>query len=154
MYKAVINSPMGHICLMATTDALCHLSFTNEPLTKEKITHPVLCQATTELTEYFRGERTEFTVKVSQSGTPFQERVWQELQKIPFGTTISYGELARRVDNPKAFRAVGGANGRNNISIIVPCHRVITHDQHLGGYASGPDHKIFLLDLEKVAYKK
>lgn len=153
MYEAVIDSPLGHIRLSAEGDAICHLSFTQDPVTDD-ITHPVLLQAADELTEYFLGERQVFQVKVSQHGTPFQERVWQELQKIPYGTAISYGELARRVGNPKAFRAVGGANGRNNISIIVPCHRVITSDQHLGGYASGPIHKTFLLDLEKVDYKK
>ena len=150
----IINSPLGHIRLIATSDALCHLSFTNDPLTKGTIAHPVLRQASNELAEYFGGHRKEFTVKLSQSGTSFQQKVWQELQKIPYGTAISYGELACRIDRPKASRAVGGANGRNNIAIIVPCHRVITHDQHLGGYASGPDHKIFLLDLENVDYKK
>lgn len=154
MNEAVINSPLGHIRLVAEADALCHLAFTSDALTTETITDPVLNQAAVELKEYFKGDRTVFTVKVDQSGTPFQERVWQELQRIPFGEAISYGELARRVGHPKASRAVGGANGRNNIAIIVPCHRVITHDRHLGGYASGPDHKRFLLELEQVDYKK
>ncbi len=154
MNEAVINSPMGHIRLMADGEALCHLSFTLDPLTEEPITNPILSQTADELTEYFLGERRIFTVKTHQKGTPFQQKVWKELQKIPFGTAISYGELARRTGNPKASRAVGGANGRNQIAIIVPCHRVITSDRNLGGYASGPDHKRFLLQLEQVEFKK
>lgn len=154
MSEAVINSPLGHIRIIARDGALSHLSFTDEALSAQELTDPVLIQTAAELAEYFGGDRRAFTIRIAQSGTPFQQRVWSELEKIPYGTTISYAELADRVGSPRAFRAVGGANGKNNVGIIVPCHRVITSDLRLGGYASGPEHKSFLLDLEKAEYKK
>jgi methylated-DNA-[protein]-cysteine S-methyltransferase len=101
-----------------------------------------------QLHSYFAGERTTFDVVLRPTGTPFQLRVWAELSRIPYGETISYGELARRVDSPSAFRAVGQANGRNPISVIVPCHRVIGANGSLAGYGGGPERKRFLLDLE------
>ncbi|MCD7973187.1 MAG: methylated-DNA--[protein]-cysteine S-methyltransferase [Candidatus Azobacteroides sp.] len=102
-----------------------------------------------ELKEYFQGKRKIFTVPFSQVGTEFQEAVWKALEKIPYGETISYAELAKRINNPKAIRAVGSANGRNNLCILVPCHRVINTGGRLGGYAYGLEMKRFLLDLEK-----
>ena len=102
-----------------------------------------------QLAEYFAGERQTFDVPLKLAGTPFQQRVWQELVRIPFGTTITYGELARRLGQPTASRAVGHANGRNPISIIVPCHRVIGADGKLTGYAGGIDKKQWLLDWER-----
>ena len=101
-----------------------------------------------ELEEYFAGERREFSLALEPAGTPFQMRVWQALRAIPYGETISYLELARRVESPRAFRAVGQANGHNPISIIVPCHRVIAADGSLGGYGGGLERKRFLLALE------
>jgi methylated-DNA-[protein]-cysteine S-methyltransferase len=102
-----------------------------------------------QLDEYFAGERRTFDVELGAAGTPFQKRVWRELVRIPFGTTITYAELARRVGNPAASRAVGHANGRNPISIIVPCHRVIGADGKLTGYAGGVELKRRLLDWER-----
>jgi len=102
----------------------------------------------TQLDEYFAGTRTAFDVPLRLEGTGFQRAVWAQLCAIPYGTTISYGELARRVGNPKASRAVGLANGRNPIAVIVPCHRVIAGDGSLGGYGGGLDRKTALLDLE------
>jgi methylated-DNA-[protein]-cysteine S-methyltransferase len=102
-----------------------------------------------ELNEYFSGKRTVFTLPVRQNGTAFQQRVWMELQKIPCGQTISYAELARRVGSPKACSAVGSANGRNSVFIIIPCHRVINADGKLGGYALGLEIKQKLLEWEK-----
>ncbi len=104
-----------------------------------------------QLAEYFAGERQQFDVPIKLVGTPFQQRVWQELVRIPFGTTIHYGELARRVGRPSASRAVGHANGRNPISIIVPCHRVIGANGKLTGYAGGLDKKQWLLAWEREA---
>jgi methylated-DNA-[protein]-cysteine S-methyltransferase len=104
-----------------------------------------------QLAEYFAGERREFDVPLKLAGTPFQQSVWQELVRIPFGETISYGELARRVGKPEASRAVGNANGRNPISILVPCHRVIGSDGKLTGYAGGVDRKKWLLAWERRA---
>ena len=102
-----------------------------------------------QLLAYFRGERRVFDVPLAPRGTPFQLRVWAELVRIPYGQTISYGELARRLGDPNLTRAVGAANGANPISIIVPCHRVIGADGSLTGYAGGLDLKRTLLDLER-----
>ncbi len=104
-----------------------------------------------ELAEYFAGERQTFDVPLKLAGAPFQQRVWRELVRIPFGTTITYGELARRLGRPTASRAVGHANSRNPISIIVPCHRVIGADGKLTGYAGGIDKKQWLLEWEREA---
>lgn len=103
-----------------------------------------------QLEEYFAGTRTRFDVEVDLVGTPFQVEVWQALEKIPYGETISYGELARRIERPAAMRAVGSANGRNPVSIIVPCHRVIGADGNLTGYGWGVDRKVWLLDHERA----
>jgi methylated-DNA-[protein]-cysteine S-methyltransferase len=103
-----------------------------------------------QLQEYFAGKRIEFTVEFDLAGTEFQKKVWQELYKIPFGQVISYKELAQRIGQPTASRAVGTANGKNPISIIIPCHRVIAADRTLGGYGWGLDVKQQLLGLEKV----
>ena len=104
-----------------------------------------------QLAEYFAGQRRQFDVSLKYAGTPFQRRVWQELVRIPFGTTITYGQLAERVGQPTASRAVGHANGRNPISIIVPCHRVIGASGKLTGYAGGVDKKQWLLAWERDA---
>jgi methylated-DNA-[protein]-cysteine S-methyltransferase len=101
-----------------------------------------------QLRAYFAGELTGFELQLDLRGTPFQRRVWAELQEIPYGETISYGELARRVGNPKASRAVGLANGRNPVAIVVPCHRVIGADGSLTGYGGGLDRKVWLLEHE------
>jgi methylated-DNA-[protein]-cysteine S-methyltransferase len=104
-----------------------------------------------QLAEYFAGVRQQFDVPLKLAGTPFQARVWRELLRIPFGTTISYRELAQRIGKPNAARAVGHANGRNPVSIIVPCHRVISADGKLSGYAGGVDNKRWLLAWERHA---
>lgn len=101
-----------------------------------------------QLTEYFAGRLREFEVRLAPEGTEFQKKVWQELGQIPFGTTISYGELARRIGQPAASRAVGAANGQNPISIIVPCHRVIGANGTLTGYGGGIERKKWLLEHE------
>jgi methylated-DNA-[protein]-cysteine S-methyltransferase len=104
-----------------------------------------------QLAAYFAGERQQFDVPLKLAGTPFQQHVWRELVRIPFGTTITYGQLARRVGKPSASRAVGRANGRNPVSIIVPCHRVIGANGTLTGYAGGVDKKQWLLAWERSA---
>ncbi|HEV3094547.1 MAG TPA: methylated-DNA--[protein]-cysteine S-methyltransferase [Solirubrobacteraceae bacterium] len=108
----------------------------------------VLAPTVEQLQAYFAGELTAFELQLDLRGTPFQQRVWAELQEIPYGETISYGELARRVGNPKASRAVGLANGRNPVAIVVPCHRVIGADGSLTGYGGGLDRKVWLLEHE------
>lgn len=109
---------------------------------------PPFAEVKRQLTAYFDGTLTEFDLPLAMRGTPFQQRVWDELTTIPYGTTISYGELARRVGNPNACRAVGLANGRNPISIIVPCHRVIGSNGKLTGYGGGLPRKAALLSFE------
>jgi methylated-DNA-[protein]-cysteine S-methyltransferase len=103
-----------------------------------------------QLTEYFDGTRTTFELPLTMLGTPFQQRVWTALQEIPYGETISYGELAEQLGNPKASRAVGLANGKNPVSIIVPCHRVVGSNGDLTGYGGGIERKRHLLDFERV----
>ena len=110
---------------------------------------PVLKETATQLEEYFAGERTDFDITMELDGTPFQQEVWAELGRIPYGETISYGELARRVGRPAAPRAVGQANGRNPIPIIVPCHRVLASNG-IGGYGGGLKIKRALLEIEGV----
>jgi methylated-DNA-[protein]-cysteine S-methyltransferase len=101
-----------------------------------------------QLGEYFAGERTDFDLRLAASGNAFERRVWRALEEIPYGETVSYGEVARRIGRPDGARAVGLANGRNPISIVVPCHRVIGANGSLTGYGGGIERKRFLLDLE------
>ena len=116
---------------------------------KEKIT-PLLQRTIQQLQEYFLGQRKEFDLPINLKGTNFQIKVWQELQKIPYGQTISYSELAKRINCPKAVRAVGGACGKNPILIIVPCHRVLGKNGNLTGFSGGIDYKEKLLILENT----
>ena len=111
----------------------------------------IVRQAEQELREYFAGRRRTFTVKLDLEGTEFQRKAWQAMRNIPFGETISYGDQARKVGKPKAYRAVGSANGKNPIPIIVPCHRVLASDGSLGGYSLGLSMKRRLLALEGVS---
>ena len=111
----------------------------------------IVRQAEKELREYFSGRRQKFTVKLDLDGTEFQRTAWEAMRRIPFGSTISYGEQAKAIGKPKAFRAVGSANGRNPVPIIVPCHRVLASDGSLGGYSLGLSMKRRLLALEGVS---
>lgn len=113
-------------------------------------THPLLDQLAGELTAYFNGDLTAFTVPLDTPGTDWQLEVWSELVKIPFGETVSYGELAARLGNPGGSRAVGLANGKNRVSVVIPCHRVIASDGTLHGYGGGLSRKRWLLDHEQT----
>jgi methylated-DNA-[protein]-cysteine S-methyltransferase len=117
-------------------------------LVREDARHPVLLEAERQLREYFERRRTAFTVTLDPQGTAFQQQVWDALRTIPFGETRSYAEIARQIGRPTAVRAVGAANGRNPLSIVTPCHRVIGTNGHLTGFAGGLDTKAFLLRLE------
>src|SRR5439155_15741518 len=110
-----------------------------------------VAEAAIQLEQYFAGERTEFDLDVEVDGTPFERRVWDAVRAIPYGETATYADIARRIGRPSAFRAVGRANGRNPVAVIVPCHRVIGSDGSLTGYAGGIEMKRALLDLERVA---
>jgi methylated-DNA-[protein]-cysteine S-methyltransferase len=151
MATLYFESPVGLLRLEATNRALTGLYFENAPQPGVNNSHPILEEAEKQLDEYFAGARTEFDFEklpLLVQGTDFQKRVWMHLRNIPFGETISYGELARRISQPTASRAVGMANGRNPISILVPCHRVIGAANKLVGYGGGLDRKKKLLALE------
>ena len=153
IYFTEFASPFGTIQLRGMATALTGVFMENHgheparPAAAVRDAGP-LREAQRELEEYFAGERREFSVALAPAGTAFQQRVWQALREIPYGGTISYLELARRVESPRGFRAVGQANGRNPLSIIVPCHRVIAADGSLGGYSGGLERKRRLLALE------
>jgi methylated-DNA-[protein]-cysteine S-methyltransferase len=148
------QSPIGRLLL--TTDGTALTGLYMEPSRKAQSTDGRTLDATVaplslalrQLSEYFAGSRREFDLPLRMHGTDFQKRVWHELTEIPYGQTWSYGELAKRIDNPSASRAVGLANGRNPISILVPCHRVIGADGSLTGYGGGLDRKRWLLAHE------
>ena len=149
-----LDSPVGPLLIAGDNDALRFIAFPDkgrarkpEPGWTEGM-HGAVAAAVAQLREYFAGRRKEFDLPLAPEGTAFQRNVWKCLQSIPYGATISYAELARRAGNPKAARAVGSANGRNQIPIVIPCHRVIAADGTLGGFGGGLTVKQQLLDLE------
>ncbi len=151
MLYHVVESPVGPLLLRSDGTALCAIEFLDEPFVAP--THwghapQAFSPWTSALASYFDGGCPSFDGPLSMKGTEFQQRVWRELRRIPYGVTVSYGELARRLGDPKAVRAVGMANGRNPIPIIVPCHRVIGADGSLIGYGGGLQRKQALLRLE------
>ncbi len=143
------DSPVGRLSLMGEGDALIALTqpILPVPLIADRET-PVLRETRKQLEAYFAGKLRDFDVPLRLEGTPFRMRVWEQLRQIPYGQVISYGELARRIGQPKAARAVGGANHHNPIAILVPCHRVIASGGALGGYGGGLELKRVLLKLE------
>jgi methylated-DNA-[protein]-cysteine S-methyltransferase len=152
----LMDTPLGPLWLFLTNRGLTGLKFVGEGpvslLADDSLPlrlMPFIETARRGLDAYFNGVPTDFAdLTLAPQGTPFQRRVWRQLRRIPYGSTISYGELARRVGNPKASRAVGQATGANPIPLIVPCHRVIAADGSLGGYSAGPDRKRWLLRHE------
>ncbi|MDD2829588.1 MAG: methylated-DNA--[protein]-cysteine S-methyltransferase [Sulfuricurvum sp.] len=146
----IINTPIGTIMAECDGEAITKLDFTDEPNQISTSVHPLLLQLENELLEYFDSKRTVFTLPLNPEGTPFQKEVWKILQKIPYGTTISYAQESKWFGNPKATRAVANANGKNPIAILIPCHRVIASGGGLGGYSGGIDKKEFLLKLENI----
>jgi methylated-DNA-[protein]-cysteine S-methyltransferase len=160
MNYAYLESPIGPLLIAGDAEAVRRISFPkNGKAVKpaagwtESARGPV-SEAIRQLREYFAGRRTEFDLPLEPEGTAFQKSVWRGLQQIPYGETISYGELARWVGNPKASRAVGAANGKNPIPIVIPCHRVIGANGTLTGFGGGLPIKQTLLDLETRADAK
>jgi len=149
--RIVVGSPLGPLTLTASEDALTGIAFGGAGETGDS--SPVLEQAARELEEYFAGIRREFTVPLAPEGTEFQRLVWAELRKIPYGTTAAYGDIAARIGKPKAAVAVGQANSRNPIPIIIPCHRVIGAGGKLVGYTGGLHIKKILLEVEGIRWK-
>lgn len=155
-FGKVIRSPVGALALVASGRGLAAILWENDdprrvPLGKieDGDGHPVLLQTEQQLREYFAGQRKEFTLPLDLRGTQFQQRVWSALLTIPFGETRSYAQIAEQIGCPAAVRAVGAANGRNPISIIAPCHRVIGSNGKLTGFAGGLAVKAQLLSLER-----
>jgi methylated-DNA-[protein]-cysteine S-methyltransferase len=158
MFKSqwLMESEIGKIFLVASEMGLQGVFWKQQvvPLTSSlktsRVEVKILAQAVEELEQYFLGKRKSFSLALEAQGTPFQIRVWSELKSIPYGKTCSYSEIAAKLNHPKAVRAVGTANGKNPLSIFVPCHRVIASNGTLGGYAGGLPIKTHLLHLEKT----
>lgn len=165
IHYSATPSPLGRLYLAQHARGLCCLSLGEGakeklvsylgktfPTAVIKTSESALEEAFRQLSEYFAGQRIDFDLKLFLKGTPFQKRVWKALLQIPYGKTVSYGALATRLDSPGGMRAVGAANGRNPIPIIIPCHRVIASDGSLGGYSGGLSIKQSLLDLEQQKF--
>ena len=154
MFTTTIDTPVGPLRLFATKTGLREICWPGPQTERathdaaEAPDHPVLARAATQLAEYFTGKRTAFDVPLDPVGTGFQQEAWGYLRTIPYGETRTYGKQAAAIGRPKASRAVGAANGRNPLSIIVPCHRVVGADGSLTGFAGGLEIKRFLLELE------
>lgn len=147
IHQAFLKTPVGYLEVTGSEKGIRTLYFLDFKVKPQPV--PIVLRACMhQLEEYFHGNRRTFDLKLDLAGTPFQIRVWYELLKVPYGTTITYLELARRIDNLKAIRAVGGANGHNPLSIIVPCHRIIGSDGRLVGYRGGLKRKKWLLEHE------
>jgi methylated-DNA-[protein]-cysteine S-methyltransferase len=154
MFVDLMPSPVGALLLKANDTHLLNLLFADkldEILPTDLSSNAIIEQVKQELTEYFSGHRQTFDVPFQLSGTPFQKTVWEALLCVPYGKTATYGQQAHRINKPKAVRAVGTANGRNPISIIVPCHRIIGADGSLTGYGGGLPNKAWLLDHEGIS---
>ncbi|ANH59464.1 methylated-DNA--[protein]-cysteine S-methyltransferase [Dokdonia donghaensis] len=148
METAIILTPIGLLSLEGNREGLCAATFIEDGRAVTKVIPNALQEAVKQLKEYFSGERTTFSLKLDPLGTDFQRRVWRELETIPFGKTTSYLAMAKQLGDPKVIRAAASANGKNPISIIIPCHRVIGSDGSLTGYAGGLHRKKWLLEHE------
>ena len=148
MTRTTVTSPIGHLTLVASEHGLCEVLWGSTGRTR-MLDNSVLPAAATQLEEYFAGTRRVFDLPFDLRGTPFQVRTWTALAEIPYGTTVTYGEQARRLGVPRAVRAVGAANGSNPLPIVLPCHRVIGANGALTGYGGGLDVKRWLLAHER-----
>ena len=152
-YKKILyHSTVGYLTIVSDDNYIRKIEFGKgglEPNAERSDEHPLLVQAETQLMEYFSGNRRIFTLPLATCGTPFQKAVWNALQQIPYGETITYGQLAKMIDNPNAARAVGGGCNKNPIAIVIPCHRVIGTNGKLTGFAGGINVKERLLALEQ-----
>jgi methylated-DNA-[protein]-cysteine S-methyltransferase len=154
MLYTTIESPIGELLLLGDRRALhgLYMQAGRKPVTiaeSWRRSTPPFATVTRQLSEYFEGRRATFDMPLLMEGTGFEQRVWRALRDIPYGETVSYGEIARRIGQPSAARAVGLANGRNPISVIVPCHRVVGANGTLTGYGGGLERKRVLLELEQ-----
>lgn len=148
-YLNYYDSPLGVLEVVTDEKNLLEIKFVEKKFMKESEKTTVFLQVEKELNEYFLGKREKFSVPFILNGTEFQKKVWIEVNNIPYGETKSYKEIARNIGNEKAVRAVGNANNRNKLPIIIPCHRVIGSNGNLVGYGGGLSKKIYLLELEE-----
>ena len=148
-YHLYYKSPLGIMEIIGNEKALSGLYFVDKAKKDDPNVPECLVECCRQLDEYFKGTRREFNIKIELIGTEFQKKVWKELYKVPFGKTVSYGEMAKAIGNPKAVRAVGGANGKNKIVIIYPCHRVIGSNGSMVGFGGGVWRKEWLLEHEQ-----
>ncbi len=147
---AYIDTPLGMMRIVGNNEGVAFIDFLKEnEVVPNECVPPCLTNEVNEMNEYFNGKRKEFTIRSIAKGTAFQEKVWSELLKIQYGETASYADIANRIGNPKAVRAVANANARNPLSIVVPCHRIIGSNGKLTGYAGGLWRKEWLLSREK-----
>lgn len=146
--KTYYDSPIGTVEISATELGVSNLTFTDYPIYELNPSHDTLLDCIEQLDEYFQGKRTTFNLFLDLQGTDFQNRVWRELMHIPLGTTLTYLELAKRIQTPDAVRAVGGACGKNKLWLLVPCHRVIGSNGKLTGYGGGINRKRWLIEHE------
>jgi methylated-DNA-[protein]-cysteine S-methyltransferase len=154
LFTQTLDSPIGLLQIVCSHTALAAIHFSEHQVTAGPGESELLSEVIRQLQQYFSGERTEFDLPLNPQGTPFQKTVWQALQTVPFGKTASYKAIAEAIGNPKAVRAVGLANARNPIPIVIPCHRIIGSNGKLTGYAGGLWRKEYLLNLEKTDYKR
>lgn len=145
-YVSYYESPLGCLRILSNGSAVTEIKFMDFDGPEDPDSHTE--SARTQLREYFEGSRDSFQLELAPDGTEFEQRVWQQLLKIPKGSTTSYGDIAKKIGDDKASQAVGRANGKNPIAIVIPCHRVIGSDQKLTGYAGGPERKEWLLKHE------
>jgi methylated-DNA-[protein]-cysteine S-methyltransferase len=149
LHRYYYDSPIGILEITGSETGITGVNFVEKKVDPEPSIPQPLKDCCRQLYEYFVGDRKAFSVRLHVEGTEFQKKVWDQLMKIPYGETVSYKDIALAIKNTKAVRAVGSANGRNNIAIIIPCHRVIAHDGTLGGYGGGLSKKQWLLDHEE-----
>ena len=156
LVSTVMDTPVGPLTIVVSADGVRAILWPDEDPGRVRLAavstgsdHPVIVATVTQLTEYFDGEREEFDLPLDPVGTDFQQAAWMALRTIPYGTTVSYGEQAARMGDRRKARAVGAANGRNPISIVVPCHRVVGSNGSLTGFAGGIGTKAWLLDHER-----
>ncbi|MGD2036511.1 MAG: methylated-DNA--[protein]-cysteine S-methyltransferase [Desulfobacterales bacterium] len=148
-FRACHHSEIGPIEIVGNQKGILAVTFGADEFEIDRNLPAIMTECLRQMTEYFKGRRQKFSVPLIMEGTNFQKAVWRQLQKIPFGRTASYGDVARAVGSPRAFRAVGNANNKNPISLIIPCHRVIGSDGKLVGFGGGVWRKEWLLEHEK-----
>jgi len=151
IYKTVLKTPIGYLLITASNRELISVNFITCRVKSElsKTKPEILKAAEKQLIEYFSGKRKKFNIKLKYEGTEFQKKVWKQLKRIPYGKTMSYKDIAKLIGKPKSARAIGNANNKNKIPIIIPCHRVISSNDELSGYGGGAEKKEYLLQFER-----